>query len=61
METGIDTSPYGNGESPFSYGDLKKQVPVSIWGSPYENRAWHILKWKRGIPVSQLEKFSKEI
>ena len=27
METGIDTSPYGNGESLFPYMDLKKESP----------------------------------
>jgi hypothetical protein len=26
---------YGNGVSPFSYGDVS--IPVSIWGSPYWN------------------------
>jgi hypothetical protein len=61
METGINTSPYVNGEPLFPYWDLKKQVPVSIQGSPCENNTWHILEWKRGIPVSRLEKFGKEI
>jgi hypothetical protein len=61
MEMGIDTSLYVNGEPPFPYGDFKKRVPVSIRGSPYENEAWHILEWKRGIPVLQLEKFGEKI
>ncbi len=60
METGIDTPPHVNGESPFPYGDLKKQVPISIRGSPYGNGDWHILDWKRGIPVERLEKFGKK-
>ncbi len=47
METGFDTSPYGNGESPFPYKNYKR-VPASIRGSPYGNGAWHILEWKKG-------------
>ncbi len=27
LETGIDTTPYGNGESPFPYGDKKNESP----------------------------------
>ncbi len=34
-------SPYGNGHSPFPYGDAS--IPVSIWGSPYENRESFLL------------------
>jgi hypothetical protein len=39
METGIDTSPYGNGECPFPYGESKemvscfqKEIPIWKWG-----------------------------
>ncbi len=45
METRIVTSPYGNGNSLFPYGD-------HIQGSPYGNGEWHIPMWKWGVLVS---------
>ena len=45
METGIDTSPYGNGNRPFPYGD-------HIQESPHGNGEQHIPIWKWGVLVS---------
>ncbi len=44
------------GDPCFHTGILKKRVPVSIRGSPYENGAWHILKWKKGNPCFEVGK-----
>ncbi len=45
MEADIDTSPYGNGNRPFPYGD-------HIRGSPHGNGEWHIPIWKWGVFLS---------
>ncbi len=42
METENDTSPYGNGESSFPYGDQMKWLPISIRRSTYGNGDWHV-------------------
>jgi hypothetical protein len=40
METGIDTSPYGNGESSFPYWESNEMAPHFHTGIPI---------WKRGL------------
>ncbi len=47
MKTGIDTSLYGNGESPFPFGDLKNMSPCFHMGIPI---------WKRGLAHPWMEK-----
>ncbi len=57
METGSQFlySPYGNGHSPFPYGDVS--IPVSIWVSPYENGEPYFLipHTETGIPHFHIE------
>jgi hypothetical protein len=44
METGIDTSPYGNGEFPFPFGNKKNHFHTGI------------TIWKQGLAHPQMEK-----
>jgi hypothetical protein len=46
LEMGIVTSPYGNGESPFPYGESKNMAPHFHMGIPI---------WKRGLMHPHME------
>jgi hypothetical protein len=37
MEIGIDTSPYGNGQAPFPYGEPDDMAPRFYMEIPYRN------------------------
>jgi hypothetical protein len=46
METGIETSPYGNGEGPFPYGESNEMASCCKTGIPM---------WKRGLTHPHME------